>query len=114
MTTPIEIAEGVYFLPIGPISCNVYFARTPASWLLVDAALTGRAGRIRHAAESLFGTQAPEAIVLTHMHPDHAGSARELAQGWSCPVLVPEREMELALPHDLSTVERFANPIEPR
>ena len=44
---------------------------------------------IAAAAESLFGAGTrPAAILLTHIHPDHSGSALELARRWDLPVLV--------------------------
>lgn len=33
----------------------------------------------------------PAAILLTHDHPDHAGSTRHLVQAWECPVYVHPR-----------------------
>ena len=52
---------------------------------------------IRSAAESLFGPGArPAAILLTHIHPDHSGSALELARNWDVPVYVHPDELPLA------------------
>jgi glyoxylase-like metal-dependent hydrolase (beta-lactamase superfamily II) len=81
-----EIAFGVWRLPTG-IS-NAYFVRPPgARWVLIDSGPPGNAKRIRQAAEELFGPNAaPEAIILTHGHFDHAGSSRDLAEFWSVPV----------------------------
>ena len=51
---------------------------------------------IRSAAETLFGVGArPRAIVLTHVHPDHAGSASELAHMWDVTVYVHPGELPL-------------------
>ena len=38
----------------------------------------------------------PAAIVLTHIHPDHSGSALELARLWALPVYVHPAELVLA------------------
>jgi glyoxylase-like metal-dependent hydrolase (beta-lactamase superfamily II) len=67
---------------------NVYLAGSPgAPWVLVDAGVPGYAARIREAAEQRFGPRArPQAMVLTHGHFDHAGSARELAEAWDVPI----------------------------
>ena len=66
------------------------------SWVLVDTAWRGRAELIRSAAETLFGAGArPRAIVLTHVHPDHAGSASELARVWDVTVYVHPGELPL-------------------
>ena len=75
------VARGVYCLVTGKRrDSNVYFVQSGDTWVLVDTAWRGRAGLIKSAAETLFGAGArPRAIVLTHVHPDHAGSASELA-----------------------------------
>jgi glyoxylase-like metal-dependent hydrolase (beta-lactamase superfamily II) len=51
---------------------------------------------IKETAESLFGTNArPAAILLTHVHPDHSGSALELSQLWDVPVFLHSDELPL-------------------
>ena len=52
---------------------------------------------IKQAAERLFGPGTrPAAILLTHTHGDHAGSALELARSWDLPVYVHPGELPLA------------------
>ncbi|WP_460932898.1 MBL fold metallo-hydrolase [Phycicoccus ginsengisoli] len=41
--------------------------------------------------------QKPQGIVLTHVHPDHEGDARTLAERWRCPVWVSLAERPIAL-----------------
>jgi glyoxylase-like metal-dependent hydrolase (beta-lactamase superfamily II) len=66
------------------------------TWVLVDTGWRGRAELIKTAAEILFGVDAnPRAIVLTHVHPDHAGSAFELAHMWNVTVYVHPDELPL-------------------
>jgi glyoxylase-like metal-dependent hydrolase (beta-lactamase superfamily II) len=66
------------------------------TWVLVGTGWQGRAELIRSAAETLFGAGArPRAIVLTHVHPDHAGSASELARLWDVTVYVHPGELPL-------------------
>ena len=66
--------------------------------------------RIRRAAASLFGTGVPpRAIVLTHIHPDHSGSAGRLARGWGVPVFVHPAELPLAAG---GIVAGYANPVD--
>ena len=75
---------------------NVYFVETetPNEWVLIDTGLPGSAKTIIAAANDLFhaGTR-PEAIILTHGHLDHLGSAKELADYWRVPVIAHPLEM---------------------
>ena len=110
-----EIAPGVYCMEAGKgISrSNVYFVRSGSSWVLIDAASANCGRLIRKTAESLFGANTwPASILLTHDHPDHAGSALELARMWGCPVYVHPDELPLAAIGDLTTVEKYANPLD--
>lgn len=82
----LEVAADVACLPLG-IS-NVYLMGiSGAPWVLIDAGVPGKARSIREAAASRFGQDVrPEAILLTHGHFDHAGSALELAKFWDVPI----------------------------
>ena len=109
------VTPGVYCMETGKgISrANVYFVRSGSSWVLIDAALANCGQLIRRTAESLFGANTPPAsILLTHNHPDHAGSAVELAHMWDCPVYVHPDEMPYVAIEDLSTIEKYANPLD--
>lgn len=88
---PIEIAPGVHSFRI--LIANVYFVRTGAGWVLIDTAIPNRGEAIRAAAESVYGPGSkPNAILLTHGHLDHSGSAVELARKWSVPVYLGRAE----------------------
>ncbi len=89
----LRIAPDVGWLPVSFV--NVYFVGRPGTpWTLVDAGLPGRAGQIIEATEARFGSGAkPAAIVLTHGHFDHAGSALALAEHWDVPVYAHPLEM---------------------
>ena len=79
-----------------PISfANIYFVGRPGgSWVLVDAGVPGYAGQILAAAEARFGAGArPEAILLTHGHFDHVGSAEKLAEKWDVPIYAHRLEL---------------------
>lgn len=92
--TPIKrIAPDVGWLPVSFV--NVYFIGRPGDqWVLVDAGLPGRTNQIFEAAEARFGpSRAPEAIVLTHGHFDHAGSALKLAEKWDVPIFAHPLEV---------------------
>ena len=110
-----EITPGVYGMEAGKgISrSNVYFVRSGSSWVLIDAALANCGRLIRKTADSLFGANTrPASILLTHDHPDHAGSALELAQMWDCPVYVHPDELPLVAIENLSTIEKYASPLD--
>lgn len=110
-----EIAQGVYCIEVGKgISrSNVYFVQTSSAWILIDAASADCCWFIRNTAESLFGIQTrPASILLTHDHPDHAGSVLDLARIWECPVYMHPDELPIATAGDLSTFEKYANPLD--
>ena len=96
---PVEVADGVYCLGVGRgvMASNVFLVRSGGSWVLIDAAWPGRGQLITAASASLFGAGTrPASMLLTHIHPDHSGSARELAHIWDLPVWVHVSEMALA------------------
>ena len=74
---------------------NVYFVGESAgAWILIDTGVPGFAGYIRNAAEQRYGVGArPQAIILTHGHFDHAGSALALAREWDVPVYAHTLEL---------------------
>lgn len=90
-----QVAAGVHQLRIKRF-VNVYFVETgtPGEWVLLDTGLPGSEKEIIAAADKLFypGTH-PEAIILTHGHLDHLGSARELAQHWRVPIVAHPLEL---------------------
>jgi glyoxylase-like metal-dependent hydrolase (beta-lactamase superfamily II) len=110
-----EIAPDVYCKEAGKgiTRSNVYFVRSGPSWVLIDTGSANCGQLIRDTAESLFGVNTqPASILLTHDHPDHAGSALELARMWSCPVYVHPDELPIAAAADISTIRKYANPID--
>ena len=109
---PEQLAPGVYRIKTGRwlSAANVYLVRSGPAWVLIDTAWPHRGRVIAAAAESLFGTGTrPAAILLTHIHPDHAGSALELARRWDLPVWVHPRELPLAAGRYLP---EYGNPLD--
>lgn len=77
---PQSIAPHLHQISLGFV--NAYAITTPeGNWVLVDSGLKLSFSKLQNLDEH-FG-KAPLAIVLTHGHLDHAGSARELAQKWN-------------------------------
>lgn len=87
-----EIAPGVAYLTTAIV--NVYFVDGPnGSWTLVDTGIPHFTDKVKSAAEKRYGKTPPTAIVLTHGHFDHAGSALALADAWNAPVYAHRLEM---------------------
>jgi glyoxylase-like metal-dependent hydrolase (beta-lactamase superfamily II) len=93
-TRPAEVAAGVYRVVRGTGKSNVYLVRSGSSWVLIDTGWSHQGALIKSSAEMLFGADTPPAAILvTHLHPDHAGSAAELARAWNVPVYVHPDEL---------------------
>ena len=110
---PWQIAPDVYCLgPRGRTQTDVYFVRSGSTWALIDTGWAKDAPWIRKAAESLFGADTrPTAILLTHSHADHAGSALQLARTWRSTVHVHPDELPLAV-GDWSALSEYAGPLD--
>jgi glyoxylase-like metal-dependent hydrolase (beta-lactamase superfamily II) len=89
----VEVTPDVTRLALGIV--NAYLVgEAGGPWVLVDAGTPGNAEKIRAEAQQLFGAEArPEAIVLTHGHTDHSGSAAELSDAWDVPVYAHPLEL---------------------
>ncbi|HEU5348052.1 MAG TPA: MBL fold metallo-hydrolase [Ktedonobacterales bacterium] len=113
-----EIAQDVHCLEVGNgiTRSNVYFVRSGTSWTLIDTGSANCDRVIQEAAASLFGANAPPAaILLTHDHPDHAGSTPALARRWGCLVYIHPDELPLVTMDYsayLPTVKQVANPLD--
>lgn len=111
---PREIAPGVHHLSVGKgvMRANVYLVEDGADWVLIDAGSPGCAHDIQKAAEDLFAdARSPVSILLTHNHPDHAGSLRELVRTWGCGAWVHPADAPLTQ-EDAQRFHEWANPLD--
>ena len=86
------IAAQVVRIPTGIANC--YIVGTAEMWVLVDAGTHGNSKNILKAVDEHIGSEIPPAaIVLTHGHFDHAGSARDLAEHWGVEIYAHRKEI---------------------
>ena len=98
--------------PWGRTQTNAYLIRAGSSWFLVDAGWENDAPRIGAAVRALLGPgQVPGCDPADPRHPDHEGSARDLARAWGCPVLLHPAEIPIAT-GDFAAMERYAGPLD--
>jgi glyoxylase-like metal-dependent hydrolase (beta-lactamase superfamily II) len=87
-----QIAPDVIRIPVKIGNC--YLVGDREEWVLLDAGTEGNSDYIREIAEEHFGEHArPEAIILTHGHFDHAGSAGSLAEYWGVKIYAHRLEL---------------------
>ncbi|MBM7551137.1 MBL fold metallo-hydrolase [Thalassobacillus pellis] len=63
-------------------------------WVLIDTGIRHYGERIMEMARKRFGGHPPKAIILTHGHFDHVGSAVYLAKHWDVPIFVHPMEWD--------------------
>jgi glyoxylase-like metal-dependent hydrolase (beta-lactamase superfamily II) len=85
------VAAGVIGLRI--VFVNIFAIAGEAGWTLIDGGLYRSGRRIRRWAESHFGDEPPNAIILTHAHFDHVGAVGELLDTWNVPVYAHHQEL---------------------
>jgi glyoxylase-like metal-dependent hydrolase (beta-lactamase superfamily II) len=94
-----ELEDGIrritFALPLGIDHVHCYLLRSSSGgWILVDTGLGTRDADARW-RPVLDALDAPvEAIVVTHMHPDHVGGARDVAELTGAPVLQGREDHE--------------------
>ena len=96
--SPGEIASDIRMLELQ--TANAFFVGNPQSksgeWVLVDTGPENSGDFIGKEAEKRFGKGSrPKAIILTHGHSNHAGSAKRLSGLWNVPVYLHPMEMPL-------------------
>ena len=69
------------------LASNAYLVGEKKSWVVVDSGMPGFFSKIKTTAEEIYGADnKPKAIILTHGHVDHYGSALALAAYWDVPI----------------------------
>ena len=92
-----EAAPGIIRVPV--LFVNAYLVDVSPNdpshgWFLVDTGLPSLGGKeVQRAAAHRYGDRPPHAIVLTHGHFDHAGSARMLSSAWRATVYAHSLEL---------------------
>jgi len=83
-----DVRRVTFSLPFGIDHVHCYFLRSSSgAWTLVDTGLGSRTPEERW-RPVLDALDAPvERVVVTHMHPDHVGGARDVAELTGAPVL---------------------------
>jgi len=77
MTRPQPITPSCYSLRLGPV--NAFLLAIPGALTLVDCGLPGNADRIEQGLQCLgYSYNDLRHILITHGHPDHAGSLSEI------------------------------------
>lgn len=107
-----QVAGGVWVVgPWGYTYTAVYLVESGSGWTLLDAGWPGDGDRIEAAVGVVTGGAKPRGILLTHVHPDHEGDARRLAERWRCPVWVGRDELPVAL-RDFEAMQASAMPLD--
>lgn len=89
-----QVVPGLWQVPLGPV--NAYLADDGREVVVVDTGLPGSAPKIEAALGEL-GRKASDirSIVLTHCHPDHAGSAAALRRLTGAAIYMHEEDAVL-------------------
>jgi len=94
-----ELEPGIrrvtFALPLGIDHVHCYFLRASSGgWIVVDTGLGTRDVGERWRAVLAELAEPVEAIVVTHMHPDHVGGARDVAALTGAPVFQGREDHE--------------------
>jgi glyoxylase-like metal-dependent hydrolase (beta-lactamase superfamily II) len=88
-----SVADDLCYLKLMIVNVVLWGSPGSPEWVLIDAGLRTSADEIVQCSEKRFGNVPPVAIVLTHGHFDHVGSASTLAEKWDVPVYAHPAEL---------------------
>ncbi len=88
-----NVAPGITGIKI--LFVNVYaITTTDGGWTLIDSGLPLSVSKVKAWAESKFGKGSkPRALILTHGHFDHVGTAKDLLEEWNVPAYAHPAEL---------------------
>ncbi len=117
---PVEVAPGVHQLPA--IGARVTAVAGSDGVLLIDSGTRGSLSMMDAGLKKIgYSLADVRLIVLTHVHPDHAGGLAALVQATSAPVAVHEAEAgfvsgaePIPSPYRLGLVARATRPVMSR
>lgn len=92
-STTVDIATDILVMNFRVVTACFLGEPNGAHWVLVDTGLENSADFILEEAEKRYGKSCPDAIILTHGHFDHVGSAIKLSNHWNVPVYIHELEL---------------------
>jgi len=94
--SPKEVVPGLYRVDLGFVNAYLLIAEAEKPVTIVDTGSPGNAPKILAAIAELGRTPADvAAIVLTHAHIDHSGSAEALRRATGAPIYAHELDADL-------------------
>jgi len=87
-----QVSTGLHWLrmplPMALDHINLYLLEDSGGLWLVDTGLGDKTTRIHweNLFQGTFAGQSPQAVLCTHMHPDHLGQAGWLCRHWNIPL----------------------------
>jgi len=90
----IRISDSVYQIPLGFV--NAFIVAADDGLTLVDTGMAGSADKLfKQMSKAGKDPQQIKRIILTHCHPDHAGSAAELQRRLNVPIYAHDYDARL-------------------